>query len=72
MATSSIKAILTMETDNGDKNFTYSDVLSSATVNAIKTLGTALVTNGSIFTNVPSALKAAQLVTTTVQDYELS
>lgn len=69
---SGVKLILTMETADGNKNFTYNYVSSNPSISAVKTLGTALITNGSIFVSAPTATKAAKLVTTTEQDYDLS
>lgn len=68
----SVKLILTMETSNGDKNFTYNYVNDEPTVAQVKAACTALVTNGNIFENVPTAAKAAKLVTTTEELYDLS
>lgn len=66
------KIVMTMETAGGDKNFSYGNIDSSVTSSDVKTAGQALVTNGSIFQNVPLSLKAAKLVTTTTTDYDLS
>ena len=71
MATTT-KIVLTMETSNGDKSFSYNYASSTATTASVKAVGTALVTNGDIFENVPTALKAAKLVTTNEAEFDLS
>lgn len=69
---SGVKIVFTMGTPNGDKTFSYSDAKSSATITQVKAFAQALVTNGSIFENVPSEVKAAKLITTTEEEYDLS
>lgn len=68
----SSKIVLTFGTSGGDKNFSYNYANSDTTTETVKALGTAIVTNGSIFEDVPSALKAAKVVTTTEEEYDLS
>lgn len=67
-----VKIIYTCSTPDGDKNFSYTPAKSSASLAQVKAAGNALVTNGSIFENVPTAVTAAKLVTTTETAYDLS
>lgn len=66
------KIVITFATDNGDKNFTYNHASTEATSTQVKTFITAMITNGSIFQNVPLSAKAAKIVTTTENEYDLS
>ena len=68
----SSKIVLTFSTTEGEKNFSYNYANPDATSANVKALGTALITNGSIFTTPPLELKAAKLVTTTEDDYDIS
>ncbi len=68
----SSKLVLTFGTMGGDKNFSYNYASTDATPATVKALGTAIVTNGSVFEDTPVSLKAAKLVTTTEEEYDLS
>lgn len=68
----SSKLVLTFATMEGEKNFSYNYANPDATTEMVKALGTALVTNGSIFTAPPMTFKAAKLVTTTEESYDIS
>ena len=50
----------------------YNYAQANATGQAVKALGAAIVTNGSIFKYPPTELVAAKIVTTTETDYDLS
>lgn len=69
---STTKGVLTFSTANGDKNFSYPEFDPEASTARVKALGAAIVANGSIFENVPTAFTAAKIVTTEEQEYDLS
>ena len=66
------KIVFTMSTADGEKNFSYLDANPSASESAVKAVGQALITNGSIFANPPLEVKSAKLVTVTEEEYDLS
>ena len=69
---STTKLVLTMTTTDGDKNFSYNYANPEMSTTVVKALATALITNGSFFVSVPTATKAAKIVTTTSEEYDLS
>lgn len=64
--------VLRFGTMNGEKTWTYNNVKSEPTTQEVNTLMDAMITNGTIYTNVPLSKVSAQLVTKSSLDYELS
>lgn len=67
-----VRLILTMESSGTDRNFSYNYANAETTAAQVKALGASLVDNGSFFEYPPTALKAARIVTTTTEEYDLS
>ena len=63
---------LTFDTMSGSKTWSFNYAKPSASVDVIKAVGQAMVTNGSIFENVPISLRSAKTVTTSENVYDLS
>lgn len=68
----SSKLVMTMYTEEGEKNFSYNYADPEATTANVKALGQALVTNGAFFMNPPTDIKAAKIVTTTTSEYDIN
>lgn len=67
------KLVLGFETSGGSSvTFTYNYAKPTATAANVKALMSSMITNGSIFGNVPATSKSAKLVTTTETPYDLS
>lgn len=64
--------VLRFGTMNGEKSWTYNHVKDSPTVQEVNTLMDTMITNGSIYTNVPLSKVSAKLVIKEERDYELS
>ena len=64
--------VLRFGTMNGEKTWTYNHMKSEPTVQEVNTLMNTMITNGSIYTNVPLTKVSAQLVVKETRDYELS
>ncbi len=71
MATTS-KLVLDFEGASENVSFSYNYVNPELTTTKVKQVMTALITNGSIFSNPPLTAKNAKIVTTTENDYDLS
>ena len=70
---SGIKLVLKFEDSNGkDVIFSFNYAKPSTTTTQVKALMNGIITNGSIFTNVPATAKSATLVTTSESEYDLS
>lgn len=67
------KLVLTFET-NEDKNMTisFNYAKPTATSSQVNTLMDAIITNNSIFENIPTVKKSAKIVTTTETVFDLS
>ena len=62
---SGCKLVITfIDTTSMERDFTFNYAKSSATVENIKALAQGIITNGSIFENVPVSAKIAKLVVT--------
>lgn len=61
-----LKMVYTTALGTVTHNWRYAD--AEATSNDIQGLATATISNGSIFANVPLALKSAEIITTTTTD----
>ncbi len=70
---SGVKLVLRFKTSN-DKNviFSFNYAKSSATTAQVKNLMNGIITNGSIFTNVPVTAVSATQVVTEENEYDLS
>lgn len=66
------RLVITCETAAGDKNFSYNYINAEIATPIVKQIGNAIVTNGSIFKNIPLTFKAAKTVTTTEVDFDIS
>ena len=67
------KLVCTFETNNGGTtSFTFNYAKVNATLANVKTLLSAITTNGAIFSNAPVTAKSAKIVTTTETEYDLS
>ena len=67
------KLVITFIDSNAhERNFSFAYASPTATSNAIKTAAQAIITNGSIFQNVPVAVKDAKLVTITETNINVS
>lgn len=67
------KLIITfLDASSTERNFTFNYAKSNATTQNIKALAQGLITNGSIFTNVPVTAKSAKLVVSTETDIDIS
>lgn len=65
--------VLTFQTSSGDKTtFTFPYAKSNATANQVRSAVNAIITNGSIFEDVPVTAHSAKIVTTTETDISLS
>lgn len=66
------KLVLTFTTSAGrTTTHTYNYADPGATTSAVKTLCNTIITNGSIYENVPVAVKSAKTVTTSENEYDL-
>ena len=63
---------MTFDTLSGEKTWTFKYAKPNATVQNVKALGAAMISNGAIYPHPPLVLKAAKTVTTTENDYDLS
>lgn len=70
---SGVKLVLGFKTSN-DKNviFSFNHAKPSATAAQVKNLMNGIITNGSIFTNVPVTAVSATKVVTEESEYDLS
>lgn len=68
---STSRIVFTAVTTDGDKSFSYNYADEDATQADVRSLASALVTNGSLFENVPTEIKAAKIITTTTSEYNL-
>lgn len=67
------KLVLGFESNTGNTiSITYNYASPSATATAVKALMNGIISNGSIFANVPAAMKSAKTVTTSENVYDLS
>ena len=67
------KLVLGFETSSGSTaTFTFNYAKPAATLANVKTLLSAITTNGAIFSNAPVTAKGAKIVTTTETEYDLS
>lgn len=66
------KLQLQFDTMSGSKTWSFNYASPSTTTQAVKALGTAMITNGSIFSSPPIALRSAKTVTTSENVYDLS
>ena len=72
MATTT-KVQLNFTKENGNSmSLSFANARQDVSNANIKTLGQAIVTNGSIYENVPVALRSAQIITTETVDVDLS
>lgn len=67
-----VKLQLTFDTMAGSRTWSFSRAKPSSGLSAVTALGTAMVTNGSIFTNPPTRLTAAKEVVTSENVYDIS
>lgn len=59
-------------TSEGDSQMSYNYVKPNISGATVQTVANAIITNGSIFAKVPTAIKSAKLVTTTETLVDLS
>ena len=70
---SEVKLVLGFETVAGKSmTLTYNYAKPSATAEQVKALMNGIITNSSIFTNVPATAKSATQVVTSENEYDLS
>lgn len=62
---------LTFDTMSGSRSWSFKYANPSVMVTAIKNLGTAMITNGSILETPPVRLSAAKIVRTTETEYDI-
>ena len=69
----SSKLVLEFVTALGEtKKLTYSNAKQNPVKSDIKALANGIIANGSIFTNVPSVVKAITIQTTTAEEIDIS
>lgn len=61
-----------LKSDGAKTTFKYKYANPEASSNAVKTLMQAMITNGSIFENVPATIDSAKLVTTSETSLRVS
>lgn len=66
------KLIMRFGTMSGEKNFTFNYGDAETTASTIKTLGTAIIANGSIFRFVPMTFLSAKVQVTTEHEFDIS
>lgn len=66
------KIVLEFEGTGATVKYSYNYANPSTTSAQIKALMTGMIANGSIFQNPPLTAKAAKIVTTTEDDFDLS
>ena len=69
---SNSKLIITFTGSNGDAVFSFDYADTDANISDIRDLVNGIITNGSIFQNVPLAFKSAKFVTTETTTIDLS
>ena len=60
------------DTMRGSRTWTFKNASPSATTQQVKTLGQAMIDNGSVYETVPVTLVSAVQVTTSESAYDLS
>lgn len=63
---------MTFETSTGKKTWSFKYAKPALATQNVKSLGAAMIANGSVYANQPLALTAAKMVTTTEEDYDLT
>lgn len=63
---------MTFETSTGKKTWSYKYAKPGMTLANVRALGSAMITNGSIYANQPLVLSGAKIVTTTESDFDLT
>lgn len=59
------------DTLSGTKTWSFKYAKAAATTANVKALGTAMISNGEIYTNPPLVLKSAKMVVTTETEYDI-
>ena len=62
---------LQFDTLSGTKTWTYNYAKANASAANVRALCSAMIANGSIYTNPPLVIKSAKLVTTTEQEIDV-